>query len=279
MIRLLAGAVIVVVAFVSMDASARQKPREGTADKRIKTVSYNPNDVVAVRGYYGFTTLIEFSAGEDVEIAAAGDTIGWQVAPVGNRVLIKPQEYNAKTNLQVITNRRTYSFELTSGTVKSAQSGSLTFVLKFRYPEDERIALEAANAARKRHKQATVGEDGKTPADWNMAYESDGDDEVAPIRVLDDGQFTYFEFNNLKDLPAIFLVNADQSESLVNFRVEGKYVVVERLGGRFTTRKNDLVACIYNMSWEEITARPAGAMENKEGSWQHTDEWTPAEGG
>ena len=49
---------------VTSPAPASQMPRAGTADARIKTVVYNPQDVVAVRGYYGYATLIEFAPAE-----------------------------------------------------------------------------------------------------------------------------------------------------------------------------------------------------------------------
>ena len=72
--------------------------------------------------------------------------------------------------------------------------------------------------------------------------------EIAPIRVFDDGEFTYMQFRALTDLPAIFLVDKDKQESVVNYRIEGPYVVIERIGSQFSLRHGNEVACVFNRS-------------------------------
>jgi len=42
-------------------AVAEKQPQPGPADTRIRTVVYNPRDVVKVIGHYGFQTLIQFA--------------------------------------------------------------------------------------------------------------------------------------------------------------------------------------------------------------------------
>ena len=43
------------------------------------------------------------------------------------------------------------------------------------------------------------------------------------------------------------MVNPDRKEALVNWRAEGKYIVVEKIGAQFTLRAGpNQVACIFN---------------------------------
>ena len=68
---------------------------------------------------------------------------------------------------------------------------------------------------------------------------------VKPQIVFDDGTKTYFRFAG--DVPGIFLVNADRTETLVNYRREGEMVVVDKTAGQWTMRNGDDTACVFNM--------------------------------
>ncbi|MDZ5762661.1 Type IV secretion system protein VirB9 C-terminal domain protein [Candidatus Cyrtobacter comes] len=52
--------------------------------------------------------------------------------------------------------------------------------------------------------------------------------------------------NNNSVIPAIFVVHEDGSEGLVNYRMNGDYVVVEMLAARFTLRYGKQAACVFN---------------------------------
>ena len=58
------------------------------------------------------------------------------------------------------------------------------------------------------------------------------------------------------NLPALFAVDPDGNEALVNFRMEGRYVVVERVGSLFTLRNGDEALCLFN---EDRPFRPRDA--------------------
>ncbi len=101
----------------------------------------------------------------------------------------------------------------------------------------------------------------KKPSDYNFNYTLTGSREIAPLRVFDDGEFTYMQFKALTDLPAIFLVGKDKQESVVNYRVEGPYVVIERIASQFSLRHGSDVACVYNRSTP--TAPPDTASSDR----------------
>src|SRR5690606_13624820 len=82
---------------------------------------------------------------------------------------------------------------------------------------------------------------------YNFNYEFTGEPSIAPIKVFDNGEFTYLQFSNKNaELPAIFNVDSEGYESLVNFRIAGDYVVVERVSTQFTLRNGGAIVCVYN---------------------------------
>ena len=61
---------------------------------------------------------------------------------------------------------------------------------------------------------------------------------------------TRLTFGPLQELPAIFLRNADGSESLVNFTVDGADVIVHRVRRRLSVRRGELTGCIVNAAFD-----------------------------
>lgn len=217
--------------------SAAQLPRPGPQDARIKTIVYNPSEVVFIRGYYGFQQMIELASDEKVESISIGDSLAWQVTPTkgGNVLFLKPVEPKAHTNLAIITDKRNYAFELLAINL-GTQPAEMNYAVRFYYPEDEENHLQAKLEASQHGKaQEVVPERRNDPANWNLDYRIKGKDKLAPLHVFDDGSFTYFRFREQQDVPAIFLVENDQ-ESLLNYHLSGKYVVVERVATRFMLR-------------------------------------------
>lgn len=261
---LLAG--LIILPLLSAPAFADRAPRPGTADARIKSYTYHENDVFYLKGHYGFTTVIEFSAKEKVESISIGDSEAWQVMPGSrkNLIYIKPLEQNAETNMTVLTSKRIYTFELTADRAASPKSRDLTFRVKFRYPDEE--SLELANFGSK-----SAGRynplDGADISAWNFDYSYAGDRGLRPKRVFDDGTFTYFEFNKSGLTPAIFAVDDEGNESIVNFNAEGSYIIVNSTGRQFTLRDGNITTCIFNDAYPKEKGKqtkPAPIVELQE---------------
>jgi type IV secretion system protein VirB9 len=225
---------------IASGALAEQALRPASSDSRILLATYRDSEVYKIVASYGFQTTIEFSEKEAVETISIGDSIAWQVVPAGHRVFLKPQEPNAVTNMTVVTSLRPYYFEL--GAKKNSNPASVTFLLRFTYPD----ATPTVLGVRTTNRPAALP--AKKPSDYNFNYTLTGSREIAPLRVFDDGEFTYMQFKALTDLPAIFLVGKDKQESVVNYRVEGPYVVIERIANQFSLRHGSDVACVYNRS-------------------------------
>lgn len=246
-LRVLSGALLAALLLAAPIASRAERIPTGTKqDGRVKNVKYSASDVVKVVGRYGYNTLIEFGADEIVTDLALGDTLAWEVAPSSNRNLLflKPREDNAATNLTVVTNRRIYHFMLQALQHRNKPSASAAFGVRFHYPAEE--AAAAAAAAKEQRARLALQQE-ERPANWN--YWACGAKQLRPVEVYDDGRFTYMRFPGAQEIPAIFLVNSDGSESLTNGQMRGSRYVVFATAAKFILRKGNAAACIENRSF------------------------------
>lgn len=207
-----------------------------TSDPHIYSAIYNANQVYRVLGSQGYTTAIELGNDEKILSVNIGDSSAWLVNVQNNVINIKPTTENPDTNMNVITDRGTYQFLLTAPATLNNNSHqpprNTMFLLQFNYPDNTQTTSVFNNQI--------------PPGHFNCHYTARGDNSIAPIAVFDDGQFTYFDFGNRKTIPAIFTVDSKGSESLVNYHISGRYVVVESVGQQFTLRNGNVVASIFN---------------------------------
>ncbi len=254
-----------------------------STDSRVRQIVYDANKVVAVRAAYGYTVMVEFGEDEIIQHLSLGDTVAWQAIPRRNNLLfLKPQEDNPETNLIVVTNKRSYTFSLVGIRTRNFSDPRLTYRIKFHYPEEEmRRAQEEIAAMRTREAMlrrtdaaATVGASytptgpvrrASNPAEWNFKYSFKGSRIAAPIKMFDDGQFTYIQFANYDNIPAMFLVDSDKKETLLSYRREGEWIVIERLARQLTFRANNNsdVTCIFN---DAFPTRPNSSLVNRNAS-------------
>ena len=106
-----------------------------TKDNRIKTYIYNANEVYLLVLHFGFQSHIEFSKNEEVQNIILGDAYAWKITPLANRLFIKPLEKDIRTNMTIITNKRTYEFDIASTELMTGNEKDLVYVIKFYYPK------------------------------------------------------------------------------------------------------------------------------------------------
>ncbi len=220
-------------------ANAAQTPMPSPVDPRIRTVVYNPREVVTITGQIGYQMVISFGTGERVENISVGDSLAWQVTPnkKADLLFLKPIDRQPSTNMTVVTTLRRYNFELiaTLPTNRRAQ----TFDLRFVYPNEELVAASVAAPE-------VPLSDAAAPDSWNFAYSYAGAKGNVPARVFDDGRFTYFQWSDGVDTPAVFAIGADGKEALVNHITKGRYFVVEQVAAQYVLRSGSLVTQVYN---------------------------------
>ncbi len=230
---------------VSQTAHAIQENRPLAIDKRIRTYTFNPNEVYVFTAHYGYQSEIELDPKESIGVISLGNAPSWQVDPMGNRIFIKPIEPDATTNMTVITDKRTYHFELYAEEAESIRDEKMVFTARFYYPEVESGAVRSFKPT-KTLKLPNIKEE---PEKYHFNYTLSGSEGIAPLRVFDDGEFTYFQFRNKNaEVPAFFVVDNEGKESLINYRVLQDYIVVERVASQYTLRNGNEVTCVFNES-------------------------------
>ena len=229
---------------------------EGTdKDSRIQYVEYDTDNVVKIRAKIGYTVTVQLDPTESAEqgVVVSGNKQGWAMETKGNNLIFKPAaEKGLNTNLTVITNKRTYVFDLgLAGCSYNKQGKKVcsppTYLLRFTYPEEKAKAnlIKARQQARALQLRLKYGLDGaKTPL--NYVYYGKGDKKIAPTAVWDDNNFTYIQYADNRDLPAVFKINPDGSEMLVNTRTEDDTLVIHETAEQFVLRLGDSVLGIRN---------------------------------
>ena len=217
--------------------AARVEPRSYGWQGAAQLFSYAPGGLYQVYSAVGQVTDIILQEGEslsDTGAVAAGDTVRWVIGEASSgagltrrtHILIKPTDPGLKTNLVINTNRRTYHVEIRSTLATYMAS------VGWSYPQDELIAvrarIEAANQI-----AATQVQAGINPEKLDFSYKLSGDTPPwRPMQVFDDGAKTYLLFPTgigQTELPPLFLLGDKNKAELVNYRVSGRYLIVDRL--------------------------------------------------
>lgn len=248
--------VLLAFALLPLPVIALQVPQSLPSDARIKVVTYDPNNVVKIVGHFGYQTFIVLGQGEEIMDLGGGDSEAWDigVATNGNSIFIKPKAPDPATNLTVVTNKRHYNFDLVA---YPRNSKNKYYMVRFRYPDEEAKA-RAANGNKARTEALL---DTATGTQRHMNYWVQGADSLTPNAAWDDGTFTYLRFAANREFPAVFFAAEDGEESLVNTHVEGDTLVVERMAKKLVLRKGNLVACIFNESYDPNgVALPTGTV-------------------
>lgn len=229
-----------VILLAAVPALALQAPRPIATDSRIRTVRYSTNEVYQFIGHYGFESAIQFAEDEKVLTISVGDSVAWLINPAGNRIFLKPVEQNALTNMTVITDKRSYLFELHAEETKDVRDKNMMFEMRFIYPQSDNATIDVSRFE-------PMPDIERDAAKYNFRYTIRGSTIIEPIRIFDDGEFTYFEFRDQNaEIPAFFRVDSVNNEELINFRKRGNYIVVERVASRFTLRRGAEILCVYN---------------------------------
>jgi len=232
--------------------SARRSPPPSPAELRVRAANRAATLEPATGGYLNSMQVYPFSEamiyhvftapervtdivlqpGETLGAVAAGDTVRWVIGDTTSgggdtkrtHVLVKPFTAGLSTNLVITTDKRTYHLALTS-TDRAVMSA-----LSWTYPQDQLIALKAAAERARAEQPVAVG---LQVEQLHFNYAISGDQPAwRPLRAFDDGRQTFIEFPanlGVGEAPPLFLVDSKGTASLVNYRVQGRFYVVDRI--------------------------------------------------
>ena len=180
----------------------------------------------------GRVTDIALQPGETLVAVASGDTVRWVIGDTTSgsgtekrtHVLVKPFSAGLATNLVITTDRRSYHIALTS-IPRTAMAA-----LSWTYPQDALIALKRAAVAAEVAAPVAAG---IAVEQLHFNYAVSGDrPSWRPLRAFDDGRQTFIEFPatlGVGEAPPIFLLDTKGEAQLVNYRVKGRFYVVDRI--------------------------------------------------
>lgn len=221
------------------NATARVEPERSSYFNAIQQYGWAEGALFQIYTAPGQITDIALEVGEKLVgpgPVASGDTVRWIIGDTISgsgdtqriHILVKPTRADIMTNLVINTDRRTYHLELRATT--STYMAGVSWI----YPQDALIAL---------HKSATSQTDFVSEinvAQLEFRYRISGDrPDWRPIRAFDDGQQVFVEFDdNIKttDMPPLFVLGAKNTAELVNYRVEGRFMIIDRLFERAELR-------------------------------------------
>jgi type IV secretion system protein VirB9 len=234
---------------VSSALFAAQSPIKLSSDSRLEVVTYSESNVVPIHGTTLTSTQIAFSPEEYIKNVQNGDLGAWTASIDKNlpyMMFVKPTAYHSNTNMTVVTNKHTYFFELISNEAGQEDQSKATYSVKFIYPGDSLSEVEEEILSQEQLKETEISAFAH-PADYHWNYSFHGDKSIVPLHVFDDGKFTYFELQPGQAFPAVFAVK-DRSgkESVVNYRKDGNYLIVQEVDPQFTLRTGEAVASIFN---------------------------------
>lgn len=236
-------------------------------DPRLVERMYDPATVVTIEGRTKVQATIQFGEDEAIENVAIGDSNAWQVTPNkrANLLFVKPLSPTASTNMTVVTNQRTYLFDL----VASPRAKPL-YVLKFTYPEpevDETQLAEARQTASPAEMAAATDPYAVVdPAELNFAWAGEGDSALLPGQTYDDGNVTFLTWPAGRAVPAILVKDHEGTEGPVNFTVRGDTIVVDGVPREIVLRSGDDSALLTNTGpIRPDTRRSAAASTSGEG--------------
>jgi type IV secretion system protein VirB9 len=264
--------------------AAAQAPSGGQAnqssDPRLREVVYDPKAVVTVPVKRGVVTLVMLDADESIAEVASGlggdcakAEAAWCIAAQagGRNVFVKPKSTASAANtVAVVTDRRSHSFRFvvladgdpkppiyrlvvkspatrTAGPVRQVSPNGLPLALLAPLaalppvpppPTPQQVVTERLQA------KAQV---------LNSSYsiaEGDASEDIVPAVIFDDGRFTYLRFPGNREVPAVFHVLGDGSETLVNARMEDDLLVVDRVSRRLMLRAGSAVVAVWNDAFD-----------------------------
>ena len=198
---------ILAAMLIATPAMAQLRPTPGPGDPRLQTVAYDATQVVQLQVATGYQLAIEFAPDERIENVAVGDSGAWQVTPNkrGDHLFVKALSSSATTNMTVVTDARVYAFELVP---MYGAMPDMAFIVRFTYPEAVTVTvIEAAPVAPGR-------------------YRLSGAKALRPSALHDDGARTYIEWPAEATLPAVFAIDEQGEELLVDgYMRDGRYTI------------------------------------------------------
>ncbi|NWK97720.1 type VI secretion protein [Sphingobium lactosutens] len=193
--------------------------QDGAVDPRVRTIDYRADQVFRIECAAGYQLTIEFAADERITSVAVGDSGVWQVAAnrAGNQLVVKAAQGGVTTNMTVATTERSYHFDLVPSYAQTL------YRLRFNYPPPP-PPMSAV------------------PVGLTHAYRLTGDRTLWPSHIGDDGERTFIQWATDVSLPAVYAVDGQGREMLINGMMRDDRLVIDAVSQQLVFRVDKHVA-------------------------------------
>jgi type IV secretion system protein VirB9 len=260
-------------------SAATTQPTPDGFLEAVQYYDYAPGTVYTAVTSPGFVTTVALRPGETLVTAAAGDTTRWILDPVETGsgaskqtlLLVKPRKPYLDTNLVITTDQRVYNLDLIS-----VDSPVYHTMIAWHYPFGDVIAIRSQTASADASREATVARGldlNRLNFNYLVLKQKGPTPRWAPLRAFDDGQKTYIEFPpavGVTEAPPLFVLGLNGDAQLVNYRIRGRYYVVDKLFDRAELRIGEAPQAIVRIQRAEPkdNAPPVQANAGASGHYQ-----------
>ena len=210
------------------DARALLDPHAAFFREAEAIYPYLPDALYRLYAAPGEVSDIALQPGETVTAISAGDTVRWTIGKTTSgsgqnrevHILIKPFAAGLRTDLVILTSRHVYHLLLAS------TRHTAMLALSWRYPSELVSTKAQPSLSPAALPHAHLG-------GLHFRYEIRGPHTTwRPQRVFDDGHKVYIEFSRRfsdSEAPPLFVLGRKKNPHLVNYRVHGRYYIVDHL--------------------------------------------------
>lgn len=232
----LAGVIGVMLA--ATPATSERRPIPGPGDPHVQQVTYDPDELVTLELPTGYQTVLQFDPSERIESVAVGDSGAWQASANrrGDYLFVKAMQQGVRSNMVVITDAHVYSFELVPA---FGVTPTTPFTVRFVYPPA--VPLVAGPGAEPAARPVDTNAPPARPVEWRLT----GAKRLYPATITSQGDETIVTWAAKAPLPAVYGIDGQGQERLVNAMIENRRLVVET-GWR---------ALVFRLEGEQAMAR------------------------
>lgn len=250
---------------IAANAAARVEPRREGYFNAVQIYPWSEGALYQVYAAPGQITSIALEPGERLTGTgpiAAGDTARWIIGDTESgagraarvQVLVKPTRPDIRTNLVIATDRRSYLIEL----IASEETWMPAVAWAYpRSPQGPRVTAATPVIPPPHARNHRYGLQGDSPP-WR------------PVSVFDDGRRVFVVFPPgiaQGEMPPLFVLGPDGAPEIVNSRIHGNVLIVDRLFGAAELRlgrgpRQDVVR-ILRLAPETPAARVTTASEDR----------------
>lgn len=190
--------------------------------------NYSKSSTYNVYTKPNFTTTLKFNADEEVIYVGGGNTQDFEIDTTqggtdnSTFIFIKPQESGLKTNLVVITTKRTYFIYLES------TSNEYNPLVQWKYPFESNMNFVNSRIEKEKKNEVELSVKDVKELDFNYSWNKEN--KIKVQTVYNDGEKTIVLLNEkMQEAPVIYEFNSDKQLAMINYRFLDNKIVIDKV--------------------------------------------------